>query len=596
MSAVVLVGGKVLGSGSSIFNVGSAGGGTTPVFNLENFSGSPAVHPNMAVAISGDVVNMTNGISHMGGGLWWDTVQNIQSFTTEFVFQVPGAGNYGIFFVVQNSNSTTNPTGSSGGAGGFGLNAGGNSANGCGYGAGGGADQPALGNSVGLGFLTNGFNNEGGTFISPAPVSTLVLCVDGGPAIGGNGPAAGFAAVVDVHPFGINLGSNNPIQCVVTYDGTILTLVATDTVASTTVRQSWPINIPAIVGANTAIIGFTSASPLTTGNKNTLNSWSYSTGINTRLAAPTFSVTPGHFTSAQSVFLSGPSGATIYYTTNGMTPTPGGTGTLQYTGTPITVSSSAVLSAVAVQSNFTDSIVAQGLYLIQASATPTINFPSGFASANGLVQVAGNASISGGDIVLTDTLNGSEAAAAWFAVPVPITTFSTTFTLDLTSVQANGMCWVLQNYPQTTTGTNFDWNLGNGPNGVTVVSGGPWTLSGIGDNLGYTQIFNSICVAFDFFTVPNSVGLYLNGAEPVGSQVALTGGVSYTTATPITVTITYNGTALTMTMTQGSNTFTTTLSSSINIPALLGANVAYAGFTAATGGETANVKISQWSM
>jgi hypothetical protein len=156
---------------------------------------------------------------------------------------------------------------------------------------------------------------------------------------------------------------------------------------------------------------------------------------------------------------------------------------------------------------------------------------------------------------------------------------------------------VLQNYPATTSGnTNLNWNLGNGPFGIYVVSGGPWTYSGPGTPLGYAQILNSICVAFDFFTDPNSIGLYLNGAEPTGSQLSSCSPVNLLAGTPITVTIAYNGTALTITMVQGSNTFGPfTLSSSIDIPSILGASVAYAGFTAATGGENANVKISEWT-
>src|ERR1700723_3813282 len=136
----------------------ASGTGANPVFNYPNFSGSPGVHPTENVAISGNAVNMTDGNSHSGGGLWYNTVQNIQAFTTTFTFQIPGMNGNGMFFVIQNSNSTTNATGSSEGGGGFGLNAGGNSANGMGYGGGGGVSQPALGNSVGIKFDATPFN------------------------------------------------------------------------------------------------------------------------------------------------------------------------------------------------------------------------------------------------------------------------------------------------------------------------------------------------------------------------------------------------------------------------------------------------------
>jgi len=83
----------------AVCKVASASGtGANPVFNYPNFSGSPSVHPSANVAISGNQVDMTDGNSHSGGGLWFNTVQNIQSFTTSFTFQIPGIDGYGLFF------------------------------------------------------------------------------------------------------------------------------------------------------------------------------------------------------------------------------------------------------------------------------------------------------------------------------------------------------------------------------------------------------------------------------------------------------------------------------------------------------------------
>jgi hypothetical protein len=566
----------------------ASGTGASPIFSYPNFSGSPSVHPSGNVAISDSQVHLTDGTSHNGGGLWYDTVRNIQSFTTTFTFQLPGIDGYGMLFVIQNANSTTNP-------GYAGLLAGGNSANGMGYGGGGGVSQPALGNSVGIKFDATPFNQTS-WYVAPPPLSSTGLYVDGGPAIGANGPNSGFGPEVDLHRFNISVGSGDVMQAIITYDGSILTMVLTDTSTGATTRLSWPVDIPAVVGANTAYIGFTGSTPMSSSSATVTKvlSWAFSEGYNPRLATPTFSVAPGQYPSTQSVSVSGPAGAKIYYTTNGMPPT---TASTQYTGTPISVSSSELIQAVAVEAGYTDSYVAQGNYQIQPSSTPVINFPGGFASANGLIQPVGYATINSGNIVLTDTKNIFEAAAAWYVAPVNIQTFNTTFTLNPTSASANGMAFVIQNYPRTTTGTNYNWTLGNGPFGTVVVSGGPWTLSGVSTNLGYTGILNSIGVIFDYSNGSgNLTGLYTNGAVPTGSSIDMTSsGVSLHSGHPLTVNLSYNGTTLVETVTDTMTSAHFTRSYTVNIPSIVGGSTAYAGFTASTGYSGANQTVTAWT-
>ena len=81
-------------------------------------------------------------------------------------------------------------------------------------------------------------------------------------------------------------------------------------------------------------------------------------------ATPTFSPSPGTYTSAQTVTISdATSGASIYFTTNGTTPT---TASTPYTG-PITVSSSETLQAIATASGYSTSAVASATYTISSS-------------------------------------------------------------------------------------------------------------------------------------------------------------------------------------------------------------------------------------
>jgi hypothetical protein len=65
---------------------------------------------------------------------------------------------------------------------------------------------------------------------------------------------------------------------------------------------------------------------------------------------------------------------------------------------------------------------------------------------------------------------------------------------------------------------------------------------------------------------------------------------------PFRVHITYDGTILTMTITDTVNPAETyVLSSLLNIPATVGGNTAYAGFTAGTGGCVSNQNILSWN-
>ncbi|MGB6688799.1 MAG: chitobiase/beta-hexosaminidase C-terminal domain-containing protein [Terracidiphilus sp.] len=91
-------------------------------------------------------------------------------------------------------------------------------------------------------------------------------------------------------------------------------------------------------------------------------------------APPTISPRGGTFGKSQTVTLKNTmAGATIYYTTNGKTPT---TSSKRYTG-PITVSENETVKAIAVAKNFASSAVAEAAYAIQTAA-PTIT-PDGGA-------------------------------------------------------------------------------------------------------------------------------------------------------------------------------------------------------------------------
>jgi hypothetical protein len=100
------------------------------------------------------------------------------------------------------------------------------------------------------------------------------------------------------------------------------------------------------------------------------------TAASSAVQAPVLSVPAGTYSTAQSVAISDTtSGAKIYYTTNGTTPSASST---LYSG-PVTISSSKTLQAIATASGLGSSAVTSAAYVIGnvTAATPTFSVPAG---------------------------------------------------------------------------------------------------------------------------------------------------------------------------------------------------------------------------
>jgi len=288
------------------------------------------------------------------------------------------------------------------------------------------------------------------------------------------------------------------------------------------------------------------------------------------LPAPTISPAGGAYTAAQTVTLSdATAGTTIYYTTNGTTPT---TASTLYSG-PITVSASETLQAIAVETGYTTSPVAAATYTITIASTTYINYPSSAFTASSLSLNYG-AAVTGGVLQLTDGGTG-ENRSAWFATPVPVQSFTTDFTFQQLKATADGMTFTIQ-------GTNI------------------WALGYSGGGLGYQGIPSSVAVKFDLYSNAgegsDSTGLYTGGGAPTVPSVDLSStGINLHSGDVMHAHMVYNGTNLTMTLTDTVTNASVTEVFPVNIPSLVGSSTAYVGFTGGTGAMSATQNVLSWT-
>jgi Legume lectin domain/Chitobiase/beta-hexosaminidase C-terminal domain/Fn3 associated len=299
----------------------------------------------------------------------------------------------------------------------------------------------------------------------------------------------------------------------------------------------------------------------------------------TPAAVPTVSPAAGTYSSAQSVKLSDTSPTpTIYYTTDGTKPTHS---SKQYT-TAISVTSTTTISAIASSPGLGDSPVLTATFTIASTTTP-INFPSGFTTATGF-QFNGSAKLVSSQLQLTDGGSG-EAGSVFFTTPVNVSNFTTNFTFQLASAQADGFTFTIQNSSAGATAlSTFGGGLGYGP----------YTLTGT------PGISNSVAVKYDLYSNngegTDSTGLYTDGASPTTPATDMTSsGVILSSGDLMAVQITYNGTTLTMTITDSTANKSFTTSWPVNIPQTIGGSTAYVGFTGGTGGLTATQSIKTWT-
>ncbi len=533
------------------------GGGGGTIVNFGSGFSSAGMNFEGSAVLSGTNLQLTDSGTNEAGAAWYSSPVNIQTFTTDFGFQItPGTTPTadGFTFTIQGTSATA--LGPLGGGLGYGPTATGGA--------------PGIGKSVAVKFDLFSNNGEG--------VDSTGLYLNG------VSPTTPF---VNMTGSAIDLHSGHPFKVHMTYDGTNLAMTITDATTNGVFAQSWAVNIPGTVGGNTAYLGFTGGTGTDTAIQ-AIQTWTFSSGAAPAQAAtPTFSPVAGVYTAAQNVTISSTTaGSAIYYTTDGVTtPT---TAATKYT-TPVVVGTSETIQAIAVASGFTNSNVASAAYTINTGGSSTINYGSGFVSAG--LTMNGSAALNGTRLRLTTGVS-NQAGSAWYSTPVSVDSFTTDFTFQLagigTSAYGNGITFVIQNSGTNAVGPSGG-GLGYGPDNVTKASASS-----------NTPIAKSVAVKFDIVNNAgegtNSTGLYQNGASPTMPAVTLGGGVNLRSGDTFAAHITYDGTTLTLTLTDQVNTSQTfTASWPVNIPSVVGGTTAYVGFTGATGGSIANQDIVTWT-
>jgi len=189
------------------------------VFTFTSFSaGSFNINGNTAFV--NNEARLTSNSTSLAGALYYNQKVNIQRFTTNFVMRFELTNADGGFFLIQNSSS--NALGASGADMGY----------------------TGIGTSVGIRFDT--WNGSAGQF------STDVLS-------NGSIPSQQAASGVLNTSLGLTANTTWNFRVAVSYNGTTLSYTITNTSNGNTFTSNATVNIPSIVGANTAWVGFVGA-------------------------------------------------------------------------------------------------------------------------------------------------------------------------------------------------------------------------------------------------------------------------------------------------------------------------------------------------
>jgi hypothetical protein len=350
---------------------------------------------NHGATVTGGVLQLTDGSPAEARSAWLRNLVPINTFTSDFTFQIQSPVADGFTFAIQDT----------------GLDAVGSDSAGLGY--------QNIPRSVAVKFDL--YNNQGegnnstGVFIDGAEPTVYSLTI----------------------PSTVNLHSGDVMHAHLSYDGAKLTLSLSDTVTGANFETVFPgtIDIPSIVGGNYAWVGFTGS----TGGKTaiqTILSWTYSTGGSAGFAAQRPIISPASSLQSAPVTVkiqTTTQDGAIYYTLDGTVPT---TASTLYTG-PFVTNPEQIINAVTVAPGYAPSTESTAVY----SDHTNNGFPGG---ASGFI-FNGSASASSGKLIQLTNGGTGERSSAWAPNKLPVQSFSTDFIFQLLDPEADGFTLTFQN-------------------------------------------------------------------------------------------------------------------------------------------------------
>ena len=413
----------------------------------------------------------------------------------------------------------------------------------------------------------------------------------------------------------INLRDQHTKKVDITYSGTTLMVTITDLQhdgGPTFLTQVYTVDIPGTVGTDTAYVGFTGA----TGGRSFTGglpgwslqdvlSWRYESQ-DQRPGAPTnlriTSATAAGINLAWRLNAYNETGYRVERSTDGVTFTQVaqlGPNTSTYRDTAVTPGTTYHYRAYAF--NGAGNSAYSNTDHVQLG-TVTVDHSSGFTTHTDLTANQNylyNPIFTAGAAQLTDGSHGSalvnygEAGSFFLTNRVGIAAFNTSFTFQIkpgTTPMADGMTFVIQ---------------GNDPTALGDTGGG---LGYGADHPGPGRgIRNSVAIKFDIFDNAgegsDSTGLFSDGRSPTvpepGSGDVLVrldpSVIDLNSQHVFRVDLTYDGVSLQQTITDTTSGRFFNTSYGVDIPAKVGSNAAYLGFSGATGGLTAIQTVQTWT-